>query len=114
MLYNNPLILDIPYTFLLERLSDPPDDALKSMLSITLILFVYLYPVVRGLILHWYISIFASFVAKDNRNVLVRHGIHPPAKFRTMPTLYDIIFTTAVEYREYYFSWDMDGILFVI
>ena len=72
--YDDPLNLAIPYIFLLLSLPGPPDGALKSMLSLTLILFVYFYPVVRGLILHWYSNIFASLLVKDNRNMFVRHG----------------------------------------
>ena len=75
VLYDDPLDLAILYTFILERLPEPPDDALKLMLSLTRIIYVYLYPVVRGLILHWYSSIFALFLAKDNMNVFVRYGI---------------------------------------
>ena len=38
--YDDPLDLAIPYTLILERLPDPPYGALKSMISINLILFV--------------------------------------------------------------------------
>ena len=51
--YDYPLNLAITYNLLLERLPDPPDGALKYMLLLNLILFVYIYPVVRGLILKW-------------------------------------------------------------
>ena len=114
LFYDDPLNLDIQYAFLLERLSDPPDDALKSMLSITLILFVYFYPVARGLILHWYRSITASILSKDNINVFVQHGIRRRAKFRPIPTLYYRAFATADYHSKYSFSWDTDGITLVI
>ena len=78
--FYDSLYVAIPYTLLLERLPDPPDGALKSMLSLIFIIFVYFYPVVRGLILHWSRSIFDSFLAKDNKNVFVRHGISRPEK----------------------------------
>ena len=87
LFYDDPINLVILYTFLLERLPDPPDGALKSTLSINLILFVYLYPVVRGLILHWSRYIFSSILSKYNRNVFVRHGIHRRARCRPMPTV---------------------------
>ena len=93
--YDDSLNLAILYTLLLERLSDPPDGALKYMLSLALILFVYLYPVLRGLILHCSRSIFASILSKDNRNAFVRHGIRHCEKCRPMPTLYTIEFDTA-------------------
>ena len=90
----------IPYTFLLKRLPETPDVALKSMLSLTIIIFVYLYPVVRGLIIHWYRSTFASILAKNKRNVFVRHGIRRREKCRPMTTLYAIAFVTSDDHRE--------------
>ena len=54
LFYDDSLNLPIPYTFLLGHLPEPPDGALKYMLSLTLILFSYFYPVVRVLVLHWY------------------------------------------------------------
>ena len=84
------------------------------MLSITLILLIYLYPVVRGFILNWSRSIFTSFLAKDNRNVFVRHGIRRHAKFRPITTLYFRAFATADDHIKDYFLWDTYGIPFVI
>ena len=114
LFYDDPLNLDIQYTFLLESFSDPPDGALKSMLSINLILFVYFYPVVRGLILHLYRSITATIISKDNMNVFVQHCIRRRAKFRPIPTLYYRAFATADYHSKYSFSWDIDGITLVI
>ena len=51
--HDDPLRLAIPYVYILERLPEPPDGYLKSMLALTLILFVHLYPTLRGLILLW-------------------------------------------------------------
>ena len=73
VIYDDPLNLEIPYIFLLESLPEPPDGALKLMILLTLIIFEYFYPVVSGLVLHWPRPIFDSFLAKDNRNVFVRH-----------------------------------------
>ena len=114
VIYDDPLNFAIPYTFLLERLPDPPDGSIKSMISITLIIFIYLYPLVRGFILPWSRFIFASTLAKDNRNVLVQHGIRLHAKWRPMPTPYSRAFATADDYSEDSFLWDTDGIPFVI
>ena len=80
--YDDPFNFAIPYTFLLERLLEPPDGTLKPMSPLTLILFVYFYPVVRGFIIHWYRSISDSILAKYNSNVFVRHVIRRLAKFR--------------------------------
>ena len=52
ILYDDPLNLAILCILLLECLPEPPDGAHKSIILLTLIIFVYLYPVVRGLILH--------------------------------------------------------------
>ena len=53
VLYNDPLRLAVTYIYLSEMLPEPPDVLLKSIFSITLILIVYLYPILRGLILLW-------------------------------------------------------------
>ena len=45
--YNDPLRLGVPYVYLLEILPEPPDGLLKSLLSLTLILIVYLYLILR-------------------------------------------------------------------
>ena len=84
------------------------------MISFNLILFIYLYPVVRVLIIHWYMCIFASFLAKGNRNVFVQHGILCREKCTPMPILYVRTFSTADEHSEDSFLWDMDVIPFVI
>ena len=112
--YDDPLNLAIPYAFFLERLPEPSDGALKSMISLTLILFIYFYPVVRVLIIHWYRQIFASILAKDNMNMFVWHGIQSHAKLRPITTLYAREFSTADDHIKYYFSCDTDGIPFVI
>ena len=112
--YDDPLNLAIPYAFFLERLPEPSDGALKSMISLTLILFIYFYPVVRVLIIHWYRFIFASILAKYNRNVFVRHGIRRRSKCRPITTLYSRAFATADNHRKDSFSWDTDGIILFI
>ena len=44
--YDYPLHLTITYVFFLKLLPEPPDGILKLFLSFTLILFVYLYPII--------------------------------------------------------------------
>ena len=112
--YDDPLDLALPYTFLWEFLPDKPDGALKSMFSLILILLVYIYPVLRVLIIHWYSSIFYSILDKDNRNVFMRQGIRHREKFIPMPTLYARAFATADDHIKDSLMWDTDGILFVI
>ena len=51
--YDDPLHLAIPYNFFMEMLPEPPDGMLKSALAFTLILFVYMYPILRGIIRLW-------------------------------------------------------------
>ena len=114
LFYDDPLNLAIPYTFLLKRLPEPPDGPFKYMLSLTLILFVCFYPVVRGLILYWYRSIFASLLDKYNRNFFVRHGIQRRAKCKPMPTLYSRVFAAENYHSKDYFSLDTYEIPFVI
>ena len=80
----------------------------------TLIPSIYLYPVVRGLILLWSTSILDSFLAKDNRNVFVRHGKHRREKYIPIPTLYARVFVTPDDHINDYLFWDTDGIRFVI
>ena len=98
----------------MERLPDTPDGALKSILSLTLLRFVYFYSLLRGLILHCSKPIFASFLSKDNRNLFVRHNIRRRVEFRPMPTLYDIAFATADDCSKDSLSYDTDDIPFVI
>ena len=93
---------------------EPPDGALNSMLSINIILFVYLYPVVRLSIIHLTRPIFDSLLAKNNRNAFVQYDRRRREKCRPMPTLYVRAFATADDHSKDYFSWDKDGIPFVI
>ena len=46
--YNDPLHLEVLYVYFLEMLTEPPDVLLKSIFSLTLILIVYMYPILRG------------------------------------------------------------------
>ena len=51
--YDAPLHLEIPYVLLLNRLPEPPDGMLVSVLLFTITIFVYLYPIFRGLFILW-------------------------------------------------------------
>ena len=84
------------------------------MLSLTLILFAYLYPEIRRLVLHWSRPIFASLLSKYNRNVFVHNGRRRCEKYRLMPTLYARAFATSNDHRKDSFLWDTYGIPFVI
>ena len=107
VIYDDPLNLAIPYTFLLERLPKPPEGAIKPMLSLTLILFIYLYSVVRVFIIHWSRFMFSSILAKDNRNVIVRHVICRREKYIPMITLYVRAFAIADDHIKDSFLWDI-------
>ena len=57
--YNDPLHLAVTYVYLLEILPEPTNGLLNSMLSLTLILIVYLYSILRGLTRLWRRSLIA-------------------------------------------------------
>ena len=121
--YDDPLRLAEPYEFFLKRLPEPPDGILKSILSIGLILLVYILPVIKGLISLWYRLITVHLFIIDDRNIFVQFGrkrrrMRPPT-----PELHIKMFTTkginiyttnGAKPDENAFSWDTDGIPFVI
>ena len=94
--YNDPLCLAYPYVYLLEILPEPPDGLLKSILYLTLILIVYLYPILRGLTRLWRRSLIAY------------------TSQRKFPTLHIRMYATAADPDEKAFSWDTDGIPFLV
>ena len=59
--YDDPLNLAIPYVSLLDMLPEPLDRLTKSTLSLALIIFVYLYPVLIALI-KYHMKIVGSYV----------------------------------------------------
>ena len=77
--YDDPLHLEIPYTLLLERLLEPPDGLIKSMLYFALILFVYLYPILIVLISLWFCHIGAYTSPKKSsiKTYSVRNDTNP-------------------------------------
>ena len=48
--YDDPLHLAVPYIYFLKMVPEPPDGLMRSTLSLALILLVYLYPILRGLV----------------------------------------------------------------
>ena len=96
VLYNDPLRLAVPYVYLLEMLPKPPNGLLKSNLSLTLILIVYLYPIFWGLTRLWRISLI-SYMSQ-----------------RTFPILHIRMYVTAADPNEKALSWDIDGIFIVV
>ena len=77
-------------------LPEPPDGLLKSILSLALILIVYLYPILRGLTRLWRRSLIAYMLQ------------------RKLPTFHIRMYATAADPNEKAFSWDTDGIPFVV
>ena len=67
--YNDPLRLAVPYVYILEILTEPPDGLLKSILSLTLIIIVYLYPILRGLTRLWIRSLIAYMSQRKFSNI---------------------------------------------
>ena len=67
--FDDPLHLAVPYVYFLEMLPEPPDGLLKSILSLTLMLIVYLYPVLRGLIRLWVRFLSAQASSKRNNGL---------------------------------------------
>ena len=112
--YDDPLHLAIPYEFLLERLPEPPDGITKSLLSLTIIISIYSMIVTKGLLRLWYQLISTRLFKMDKRNKFVSHERRRRRKSRLMPTLHIKMFTTHTNPDENAFSWDTDGIPFVI
>ena len=94
--YNDPLRLAVPCVYLLEILPEPPDGLLKSIFSLPIILIVYLYLILRGLI------------CLGGRS-LIAYMSH-----RKFPTLHIRMYATAADPNEKTFSWDTYGIPFVV
>ena len=98
----------------MEMLPEPPDGMLKSALALTLILFVYMYPILRGIIRLW-ARLLHVYIWKKRDNIFVRHGRRRGRHKRhnLMPTKHVKVFATA-NTNEESFSWDTDGMPFVI
>ena len=98
----------------MDLLPEPPDGFVKSILSLALILFVYLYPIFVALTKYWTKLICSCIILSDDRNVFIRRGRHRRKTQRVLPCLYIKVFTTDANPSESPFSWDTDGIPFII
>ena len=94
--YNDPLRLAVTYVYLLKMLPEPPDGLIKSILSLALVLILYLYPILRGITRLWRRSLIA-YMSQSK-----------------WPTLHIRMYATDADRNEKAFSWDTDGILFVV
>ena len=83
---NDPMRLAVSYLYPLEMLPEPPDGLLKSLFYITLILIVYLYPILSGLTRLW-------------RRSLIAYMSH-----RKLPTFHIRMYATAADPNEKTFS----------
>ena len=102
--HDDPLLLAISYVFLMERLPEPPDGFLKSMLTLTLILFMNQYPILRGIKFLW-TKVIAKIVNNNGQRCRKRH--------KTLPKLHIIAFVDNGGKGDNNFSWDTDGIPFL-
>ena len=89
----------------MECLPEPLDGLLKSMLSFPLILFVYLYPIFRGLISLW---------MKRILKIFVNHDRYHQKRHTHFPKLHIKVFDADADKGRGAFSWDTDGIPFLV
>ena len=108
--YDDPLNLEILYTFFLERLLDPPDSFLKSVLSFSPIVFVYLYQILWGLISLWLIRIGAY----NFSNIFANHGRRCWKWHKPLPKVYIKAFAANTSSGNSSIYWDTGGIPFIV
>ena len=108
--YDDPLHLAIPYTFFLERLPYPPNGLIKSVLSFELIIFLYLYPILKVLISLWLIHIGAYTFSK----ILVNKDRRRRKRQKPLPKLHIKSFSANASSDYSAFYWNTDGIPFVV
>ena len=116
-IYEDPLLLSVPYEYLFKQLPDPPEGILLRMFSLGLICFVFLYPILYGTVRLTSRTICKTICSrlKATAQIFIRHGHRRRKRITKMPTLYIRAFATASEHPdENAFSWDSDGIPFVI
>ena len=77
-------------------MAEPPDGLLKLIFSLTLILIVYLYPILRGL-------------TRLRKRSLIAYMSQ-----RRLPILHIRMYATAADSNEKAFSWDTYGTPFVV
>ena len=114
MYYDDPLRLSIPYEFLHKRLPKPPDGIIKASLTLGAILIIYAIPIFKGLIRLWIRLLAARLCTRDDRNIFVQYGRRRRPKTKEIPSLHIKVFATKKDSDENAFSWDSDGIPFVI
>jgi hypothetical protein len=91
--YDDPLHLEIPYQFFMEMLPEPPDGLTKSILSLTLIIFVYLYPVFKALT-KYYLKLIGSYtILSEDKNVFIQCGQHRRKRRKLLPHLHIKMYT---------------------
>ena len=115
LVYNDdPIRLSVVYQFFLEQLPEPPDGVLKLILSLSLIAYVHLYPVLQGLIYLW-VNKFCSYLCyRCDENIFINFGKRRMKRRKSLPHLNVIVLATNKGSEEQVFSWDTDGILFII
>ena len=111
--YDDPLHLAVPYIFFMDLLPEPPDGCIKSSLFLTLILFVYLFPIFKALLKHWTTLLLSRIILSDDRNVFVRYG-RRKRKTKRVTCLHIRLCATDADPGDSPFSWDTDGIAFII
>ena len=113
--YDDPLRLAIPHEFLVKWLPEPPYGMLKTIFLIGPILFVYMYTITLGLIYLWMRLVTAYFIKVDKIIFFVWHICCHQKRVKVMPTLHIIFFTTKANHSDNNpFSWDTEGILFIV
>ena len=75
------------------------------MLALTLILFVQLYPILRGLTILW---------TKVITKIYTNHSQRRQQQHKTLPKMHIIAFAADANEGDSAYSWDTDGIPFII
>ena len=95
-------------------LSEPTDGLTKSTLSLALTIFVYLYLLLTVLI-KCHLKIIGRYVIlSGDKNVFINHGQRRRKRPKPLPQMYIKVCTTDADPPDEPFSWDTDGISFII
>ena len=111
---DDPFHLAAIYEFFSKKLPEPPDGPLKRMFALSLILFVYLFPVARGLLYLWVNKLTDYTVRKNDKNIFISSFRRRRRRLKPLPELNIKLLATNAVPQEESFSWDTDGIPFVI
>ena len=102
------------HRFIFKPLPEPPDRMLKQLLFLTIILYVYLYPILLELISHWTRLSGAYLFLKDTY-ISVKHGCRRRCCLRyQLPTLHVKIFATNERPEKSTFTCDTHRLSFVM